>query len=85
MNAFQVLGSQITYLRRYSLSSMLGLVTDVDADASGEQLPTKKSLTDEQFAKALKAIKEKKITLDKVKTYALTEAQLTQLNEFIKL
>lgn len=37
MNDFQVLGSAITYLRRYSLSSMLGLVTDEDADASGEQ------------------------------------------------
>ena len=37
MNDFQVLGSQITYLRRYALSSMLGLVTDVDNDANGEQ------------------------------------------------
>jgi len=37
-NEFQVLGSAITYLRRYSLSSMLGLVTDEDADASGEQI-----------------------------------------------
>lgn len=37
MNDFQVLGSAITYLRRYSLSSILGLVTDKDTDASGEQ------------------------------------------------
>jgi hypothetical protein len=37
MNEFQVLGSAITYIRRYSLSSMLGLVTDKDADAAGEQ------------------------------------------------
>ena len=36
-NDFQVLGSAITYLRRYSLSSILGLVTDEDADAAGEQ------------------------------------------------
>lgn len=36
-NAFQVRGSAITYLRRYSLSSLLGLVTDEDADAHGEQ------------------------------------------------
>lgn len=40
MNDFQVLGSAITYLRRYSLSSMLGLVTDEDADAAGEQVKT---------------------------------------------
>lgn len=38
MNEFQVLGSAITYLRRYALSAMLGLVTDKDTDASGEQV-----------------------------------------------
>lgn len=37
MNDFQVLGSAITYIRRYALSSMLGLVTDKDTDAHGEQ------------------------------------------------
>ena len=37
MNDFQVLGSQITYLRRYALSSLLGLVTDVDNDGAGDQ------------------------------------------------
>lgn len=43
MNDFQVLGSQITYLRRYALSSILGLVTDKDMDASGEQDRSKKT------------------------------------------
>ena len=37
MNDFQVLGSAITYLRRYAISSILGLVTDKDTDAQGEQ------------------------------------------------
>ena len=37
MNDYQVLGSAITYLRRYSISSLLGIVTDKDTDASGEQ------------------------------------------------
>lgn len=41
MNEFQVLGSAITYLRRYSLSSLLGLITDEDADAAGEQIKPK--------------------------------------------
>jgi hypothetical protein len=41
MNEFQVLGSAITYLRRYSLSSILGLITDEDADAAGEQVKPK--------------------------------------------
>ena len=38
MNQFQVLGSAITYLRRYSLVSILGLVTDEDTDAGGEEV-----------------------------------------------
>ena len=37
MNAYQAAGSSYTYFRRYSLSSILGLVTDVDSDAKGEQ------------------------------------------------
>jgi len=39
MNTFQVLGSAITYIRRYSLSSMLGLVTDKDVDSAGTPTP----------------------------------------------
>ena len=38
MNDFQVLGSAITYIKRYALSSLLGLVTDKDTNASGEQI-----------------------------------------------
>lgn len=34
MNKYQSLGSGITYMRRYALSSILGLVTDKDMDAS---------------------------------------------------
>lgn len=41
MNTFQVMGSAITYYKRYSLSAILGLVTDEDADASGEQVKPK--------------------------------------------
>ena len=37
MNDFQVLGSAVTYIRRYALSSALGLITDKDTDAAGEQ------------------------------------------------
>jgi len=47
MNDLQVLGSQITYLRRYAISSILGLVTDADIDAAGEQ---KESEYNEQMA-----------------------------------
>lgn len=38
MNDYQAYGSGVTYFRRYAVSSMLGLVTDKDTDASGEQL-----------------------------------------------
>jgi hypothetical protein len=67
MNDFQVMGSAITYLRRYSLSSMLGLITDEDADAAGEQekpKPTKEirdrkqESTDEILSRAKQAINE---------------------------
>lgn len=34
MNKYQSLGSGITYMRRYALSSFLGLVTDKDIDCS---------------------------------------------------
>lgn len=36
-NEFQTMGSALTYLRRYSLSAALGLVTDEDNDAAGKQ------------------------------------------------
>jgi len=38
MNTYQVMGSAITYFRRYTLSSMLGLITDEDNDAAGEMI-----------------------------------------------
>jgi hypothetical protein len=37
MNEYQVAGSIITYFRRYALASMLGIASDEDIDASGEQ------------------------------------------------
>src|SRR5690606_30438486 len=54
MNEFQVLGSAITYIRRYALSSALGLVTDKDTDAAGEQKKPK-----ELDATQIKAVKAK--------------------------
>jgi hypothetical protein len=43
MNDYQAYGSGVTYFRRYALSSMLGLVTDKDTDAMGEQTSPKGS------------------------------------------
>jgi len=44
MNEFQVYGSAITYFRRYAISSLLGIVTDKDTDAGGEQVNSKKTI-----------------------------------------
>jgi hypothetical protein len=79
MNEFQVLGSAITYLRRYALSSMLGLVTDKDTDASGEQVkqePKKPTIDNARFQKAIDAISKGEYTVEELTTkFSLTEAQ----------
>ena len=88
MNAFQVYGSAITYFRRYALSSMLGIITDKDTDASGEQinknLPNYKfkkgSLTNKQFARAIETIKEGSYTKNQLlKSFELTNEQIKAL------
>ena len=84
MNDFQVLGSAISYLRRYCISSILGIVSDKDTDAGGEQIKvevkneTKKvAIDDKRLAKALKAITEGEYTTDELlKTFDLTPVQL---------
>lgn len=45
MNDFQAMGSGYTYFRRYCLSSILGLVTDKDTDASGTQVANQNNLS----------------------------------------
>lgn len=63
MNKYQSLGSGITYMRRYALSSFLGLVTDKDID--GSTIEDKVSLIEntedltELFKKLNKAQQEK--------------------------
>ena len=95
MNKFQVTGSAITYYRRYYLSSILGLVTDVDADGAGEQLPKapkktaiqearpttdKKWLTPEEYEKAKKfAASDLKKLLTHSVKYKLRPEQKTEL------
>ena len=94
MNDFQVLGSAITYIRRYALSAMLGVVTDKDTDANGTQkkkapqkpasLPT---VNAENFNKYLEAILKgandkqgKLITVDYLKArHTLTDKQEQEL------
>jgi hypothetical protein len=87
MNDFQVLGSAISYLRRYCISSILGIVSDKDTDAGGEQIKVevkneskKVAIDDKRLAKALKAITEGEYTTDELlKTFELTPVQLKTL------
>ena len=80
MNAFQVLGSAITYYRRYSLSSILGLVTDSDNDASAPKAKQPVKVAPAKVAPVKKAVVKLWIT-DEIfeKCKALNEKQLEQV------
>jgi hypothetical protein len=91
MNDFQVLGSAITYIRRYALSAALGLVTDKDTDAAGEQSPKQDKVKTEDkewlnigtpaFEKAKEAIKAGTHTISDVrKKYAVSKKVEEALN-----
>lgn len=73
MNDFQSFGSGVTYFRRYALASALGLVTDKDTDASGEQ--TKQPISDDRFNKAIEAIKQGKAKKTDLNKFELTAEQ----------
>lgn len=78
MNDFQVLGSAITYIRRYALSSALGLVTDSDPDANGvKEKPTQQSQTKQETKSEPKDDKPK---VDK----CMTEKQFEELKQKTK-
>ena len=80
MNAFQVYGSAITYFRRYALSSILGIVTDKDIDASGEQINSKKNIDSNQFQRAIKSIRKGEYSKDRLmKDFNLNANQKNEL------
>jgi len=81
MNDFQVLGSAITYIRRYAISSMLGLVTDKDTDAGGEQLKKLPVIDEKRFQAAIKTILEGTYSIERLKeSFTLTDGQIDILN-----
>ena len=84
MNDFQILGSAVTYIRRYALSSMLGIVTDKDTDAAGEQLPNKKpTISNERFEVGLEKVANDKLSKEGLcnflKGFELSEVQKASL------
>lgn len=48
MNAAQEVGTTITYLRRYSVTAMLGIASDDDTDASDAPAPPKPAVPDKK-------------------------------------
>jgi hypothetical protein len=79
----QNIGSQITYFKRYTLQSVLGIVAEEDNDAS--QVEVKKvPMTEElmRLAKTKIANNEKGILGKLISTCDITEEQLTELYEF---
>jgi len=79
MNDFQVLGSAITYIRRYALSSILGLITDKDTDAGGEQ--KKEILTEKHpnFNKIKEALAKGTHTIEQVKAKYQMSVEIEKL------
>ena len=86
-NDFQVLGSAITYLRRYSISSLLNIVVDNDTDVQGEQVKKLPSINDADFVRLVGAINSQKTDKDgtlidlawaKAK-YTLTQEQINTI------
>lgn len=83
MNTFQVLGSAITYYRRYSLSAALGLITDADIDAAGEQKPTPKKIElikdSKEWNSAIEYLKKGGNISDIEKKYSVSDANREEL------
>ena len=85
MNDYQSFGSGITYYRRYCLSTILGIVTDNDTDAAGEQVKAvntekKPKIEGERFLKAIEAIRAGEFTAEQLQaTFDLNEVQKKSL------
>jgi len=92
MNDFQTLGSAITYIRRYALSSALGLITDKDTDASGEQVKTtpkvEQPTIDIEGAKAklivVKTLNELKQVYESLPKLEMANAEVIALKDKLK-
>ena len=82
MNEYQVLGSAITYLRRYALSSILGLVTDKDTDGNGVEKKPDNSTSKNQQNNQPQNQKPQKVTIETDQLKKEIDA-FTNVDEFI--
>jgi len=87
LNALQSFGSQLSYMRRYALTSILGIVSDSDTDGQGQpkkkaEKPVERVLNDQQFIRAISAVQNGTLDAAKLKAdYKLNESQLATLDE----
>ena len=90
-NEYQAFGSGCTYYRRYSISCILRLVTDIDNDAadikpqpnvSTKTNVEKKPISNERFSKALDQIKKGNASVELlIDTFNLTDEQNKQIEK----
>lgn len=89
MNDYQVAGSAITYLKRYGLSAIIGIASDEDADAQGEQVKQVefKPCTEPQLKIINDLIVSKGVDIEKFKTaykvFELNELSFEQAKDAI--
>jgi hypothetical protein len=90
----QALGSQVTYYRRYQISSLLCLMADDDDGHKASQpqpiAQPKKSLNEDQFSKLMDTLinldkleAEKKLIEVRSKDFVLTSSQELEVSELI--
>lgn len=85
MNKYQVIGSAITYLRRYHLSAMLGIVTDKDTDAIGEPVDNKPQSKQQQQANDKQWLNKGTEAFAKAKEWIAGGGDISQIKEKYKL
>ena len=89
MNTLQSFGSALSYFRRYSLTAILGIVSDSDMDGAGQPKrmaskdePTKKPLNQKQFVRAMSEIQSGKYSKDEIiDSFELTDEQRLAIDE----
>jgi len=72
VNAIQALGSSITYMKRYTLSAMLGIASEVDDDGNGAKAPKPQRAMPQQTAPSTGA---RPLDPDKVRSFIHQKSQ----------
>ena len=85
-NKYQSMGSAITYFKRYSLASFVGIASDEDTDGNVQKkevkkpTPATKQLTDEQFKTVIDTVKDEDEEFRDKVTQAVKAKKLHQDN-----